>query len=59
MVLTSTDSAGAGAYAAGAPTAIAEGGIAVYEVPYANPFVIEFADIPCTVNHPATGLGRR
>jgi len=51
MVLTVTNSAGAGAFAAGAPTTIAEGGIAVYEVLYADPYTIEFADIPIIVNH--------
>jgi hypothetical protein len=51
MVLTTTDAAGAGAFAAGASTDIPDGGTAVYEILYADPFSIEFADIPCTVNH--------
>lgn len=55
MVLTSTDAAGAGPFTAGASTTIPDGGTAVYEVLYADPFAIEFADIPCTVNHPGNG----
>jgi hypothetical protein len=55
MVLTSADSAGAGPFTAGASTTIPDGGTAVYEILYADPFAIEFADIPCTVNHPGNG----
>jgi hypothetical protein len=55
MVLTSTDAAGAGPFTAGASTTIPDGGTAVYEVLYADPFSIEFADIPCTVNHSGNG----
>jgi hypothetical protein len=50
MVLTSTDPAGAGPFTPGASTTIHSGGMAVYEVLYADPFEIEFADIDCTVN---------
>jgi hypothetical protein len=49
MVLTSTDAAGAGAFTPGASTTIHNGGIAVYEVLYANPFEVEYADIECTL----------
>jgi hypothetical protein len=55
MVLTSTDAAGAGPFTAPASTTIPEGGTAVYEVLYADPFALEFADIACTVNHPGNG----
>jgi peptidoglycan hydrolase-like protein with peptidoglycan-binding domain len=55
MVLTTTDAAGAGAFAAGASTDIPDGGTAVYEVLFADPYSIEFADIPCTVNHAGNG----
>jgi hypothetical protein len=47
MVLTSTDTAGAGPFTPGASTTIHNGGIAVYEVLYADPFAIEYADIEC------------
>jgi hypothetical protein len=52
MVLTSTDPAGAGAFTPGASTTIHNIGTAVYEVLYANPFVNEYADIPCAVSGP-------
>jgi hypothetical protein len=55
MVLTTTDAAGAGPFTAGASTTIPDGGTAVYEILYADPFAIEFADIPCTANHPGNG----
>ena len=55
MVLTTADAAGAGPFTAGASTTIPENGTAVYEVLYADPFSIEFADITCTVNHPGNG----
>jgi hypothetical protein len=55
MVLTSTDAAGAGPFTPGASTTIPDGGTAVYEVLYADPFLVEFADILCTVNHPGKG----
>ena len=43
MVLTSTDSAGAGPFSTGATGLIHNGGMAVYEVLYAVPLVIEYA----------------
>jgi hypothetical protein len=49
MVLTSTDNAGAGPFSPGATTTIHNGGMAVYEVLYADPFAIEYADIECTL----------
>jgi hypothetical protein len=55
LVLTHANAEGAGAFMAGASTTIPEGGIAVYEVLYADPFAIEFGDIPCVVNHPGSG----
>ena len=55
MVLTSTDAAGAGPFTAGASTTIPDGGTAVYEILYADPFSLEFADIACTANHPGNG----
>jgi hypothetical protein len=55
MVLTTTDAAGAGPFTAGASTTIPDGGTAVYEVLYADPNAIEFADIPVVVNHPGKG----
>lgn len=55
MVLTSTDAAGAGPFSAGASTTIPDGGTAVYEVLYADPFSIEYADIACVVNHAGNG----
>ena len=50
MVLTSTDSAGAGPFTPGASTTILNGGMAVYEVLYSDPFSIEFGDIDCVVS---------
>jgi hypothetical protein len=50
MVLTATDANGAGAFNPTASTTIHNGGMAVYEVLFADPFEIEYADIPCTVN---------
>ena len=47
MVLTSTDANGAGQFTPGASTTIHNGGIAVYEVLYADPFAIEYADVQC------------
>jgi hypothetical protein len=55
MVLTTTDAAGAGPFTAGASTTIPDGGTAAYEVLYADPLAIEFADIPCVINHPGSG----
>ena len=55
LVLTSTDSAGAGPFTPSASVTIPEGGTAVYEVLFADPFAVEFADIPVTVNHPGKG----
>jgi hypothetical protein len=49
MVLTATDAAGAGPFTTAASTTIHNGGIAVYEVLYADPFAIEYADIDCTL----------
>jgi hypothetical protein len=44
MALTNTDSAGAGVYSPG--TAMLPGNLAVYEVLWADPFAIEYAEIP-------------
>ena len=44
MVLTNTDSAGAGAFSPG--TGTLAGNLAVYEVLWADPFSIEYAEIP-------------
>lgn len=49
MVLTSTDANGAGPFTPGAITTIHSGGMAVYEVLYADPFAIEYADIECAL----------
>ncbi len=49
MVLTSTDANGAGPFTPGASTTIHNGGMAVYEVLYADPFALEYADIDCTL----------
>lgn len=49
MVLTSTDANGAGPFTPGATTTIHNGGMAVYEVLYADPFAIEYADIECAL----------
>ncbi len=45
MVLTATDAAGAGPFTPGVSTTFHNGGTAVYEVLYADPFAVEFADI--------------
>jgi hypothetical protein len=50
MVLTSTDAAGAGPFTPGAPTTIPNGGMAVYEVLYSDPFSLEYADVDCSVS---------
>jgi len=55
MILTSTDPDGAGPFTPGASTTIPDGGAAVYEVLYTNPFMIEFADVPVIMNHPGNG----
>jgi hypothetical protein len=53
LVMTTTDAAGAGAF-----TRVSGGlgssntNLAVYEVLYADPFAVEFADIPCYVVSP-------
>jgi hypothetical protein len=53
MVLTNTDSAGAGAYSPASADAngnsVVRGGLAVYEVLYAPPFALSYADIPCAL----------
>jgi hypothetical protein len=56
MVLTSTDSAGAGPFTPGAATTIHNGGMAVYEVLYGDPFEIEYADIEFTVAPASAGM---
>jgi hypothetical protein len=55
MVLTNTDTSGAGPYSPatgvnGASTV--SGGLAVYEVLYADANALEYADIPCTLTGP-------
>ena len=55
MVLTNTDTHGAGPYSKVAGTngtSIVSGGLAVYEVLYADVNAIEYADIPCTLTGP-------
>jgi hypothetical protein len=52
MVLTSADPEGAGPFTPGASTTIHNLGTAVYEVLYADPFLVEYADIPCAVSGP-------
>jgi len=52
MVLTSTDSAGAGAFSRTpiAGTALQKSsGLSVYEILYTDPFSLELADVPCVV----------
>jgi hypothetical protein len=53
LVMTATDAAGAGPFA---PVSGGQGSsnanLAVYEVLYADPFAIEFADIPCNLVSP-------
>lgn len=53
-VLTITDPDGAGPFtpALGLTTTIHNFGLAVYEVLYSNPFVIEYADVPVSVSGP-------
>jgi hypothetical protein len=51
-VLTTTDPNGAGPFTPGASTTIHNFGTAVYEVLYADPFAIEYADVPVAI----TGL---
>jgi hypothetical protein len=49
MVLTSTDAAGAGPFSpTSSGSSIPAGNFAVYEVLYADPFAVEYAEIPCT-----------
>jgi hypothetical protein len=50
MVLTKTDPAGAGPFTTGASTTLHSGDTAVYEVLYADPFAVEYADIDISVN---------
>lgn len=55
MVLTNTDTRGAGPYSQVVGTngtSIVSGGLAVYEVLYAEVNAIEYADIPCTLTGP-------
>ncbi len=52
MVLTSTDAAGAGPFTPGAGTSIHNEGTFVYEVLFAAPFLVEYADIPCAISGP-------
>ncbi len=67
MVLTNTDTRGAGPYSpivGTNGTSIVSGGLAVYEVLYADVNALEYADIPCTLTYngglhgpePKTGL---
>jgi hypothetical protein len=49
MVLTSTDSSGAGPFTPTTGSSDPSGHLAVYEVLYADPFSIEYVDIPCTL----------
>ena len=48
-MLTTTDDAGSGPFSpSSSGSSIPAGNFAVYEVLYANPFIVEYADIPCT-----------
>jgi hypothetical protein len=49
MVLTSTDANGAGAFTPALGSSVPSGHLAVYEVLFADPFSLEYADIPCTL----------
>jgi hypothetical protein len=51
-VLTTTDANGAGPFTPGATTTISNFGTAVYEVLFADPFAIEYADIPIGISGP-------
>jgi hypothetical protein len=55
MMLTATDSAGAGAFNSNAATTLTSANnIAVYEILWADPFAVEFTEIPYTLmNAPA------
>jgi hypothetical protein len=57
MVLTATDVAGAGTFTPTTNTSVPAGNLAVYEVLYADPAQIEYADIPCTLVHSGKGKG--
>lgn len=48
LVLTSTDTNGAGTFTPAVGSSVPAGNLAVYEVLYADPFQVEAADIPCT-----------
>jgi hypothetical protein len=50
MVLTKTDVDGAGAFTPTTLYSIATGNLAVYEVLYADPAVVEYADIACKLD---------
>jgi len=55
MVLTNTDTHGAGPYSKVVGTngtSMVSGGLAVYEVLYADVNALEYADIPCTLTGP-------
>jgi hypothetical protein len=57
MVLTSTNNDGSGAFSRRTTSAVnlqsVSGGLAVYEILYADPFALEFADVPVVVSFPS------
>jgi hypothetical protein len=58
LVLTKTNAAGKGVFnRTNAGSSIPAGDFAVYEVLYADPFSVEYADIPCTLVGGGSGAG--
>jgi hypothetical protein len=57
MVLTSTNADGSGAFSrrtsSGTNLQSVSGGLAVYEILYADPFALEYADVPVVVSFPS------
>lgn len=51
MTLTTADSAGGGIYSRAATTTLGANNVAVYEVLFADPYSIEYGDIPYTLTH--------
>jgi hypothetical protein len=54
MVLTNTDSAGAGAFSPAGGTLTVGNNLAVYEILYADPLHLEYADVPFTISNGGT-----
>lgn len=57
MVLTTTDTNGAGPFSPAIGSSVPSGDLAVYEILYADPFIVESADIGCTLNTHGHGGG--